>query len=115
MGLLGKADAIGAFSASQRRQLQTPETARTAGRSGGFFFRPAKVCRKRLKSGFNPLVGTGTRFFPERRTQGVLAALGAGLSELFLYPLTGDVLLHLLELPLIERFEYTWDRTDGVE
>ena len=80
-----------------------------------FFFSPAKVCRKRLKSGFNPLVGTGTRFFPERRTQGVLAALGAGLSELFLYPLTGDVLLHLLELPLIERFEYTWDRTDGVE
>ena len=28
---------------------------------------------------------------------------------------TGDVLLHLPELPLIERFEYTWDRADGVE
>ena len=46
-----------------------------------FFFRPAKVCRKRLTSGFNPLAGTGTRFLPERRTQGILAALGVGLFE----------------------------------
>lgn len=28
---------------------------------------------------------------------------------------TGDVLLHLPELPLIERFEYTLDRANGVE
>lgn len=127
MGLLGKADAIGAFSASQRRQLQTPETARTAGRSGGcggacdamplscFFFRPAKVCRKRLTSGFNPLVGTGTLFFPERRTQGVLATLGVGLFEEFCHTIAGGSLLHLPELPLIECFEYTLDRANGVE
>lgn len=29
--------------------------------------------------------------------------------------ITGGVLLCLSELPLIERFEYTWDWTDGVE
>ena len=28
---------------------------------------------------------------------------------------TGDVLLHLPELPLIECFEYTLDRANGVE
>ena len=92
-GFSGKLTPSVLIFASQRRQLQASETARTAGRSGGcggacdamplscFFFRPAKVCRKRLTSGFNPLVGTGTRFFPERRTQGVLAALGVGLFE----------------------------------
>ena len=80
-----------------------------------FFFRPAKVCRKRLTSGFNPLVGTGTRFFPERRTQGVLATLGVGLFEEFCHTIAGGSLLHLPELPLIECFEYTLDRANGVE
>ena len=57
-----------------------------------FFFRPAKVCRKRLTSGFNPLVGTGTRFLPERRTQGVLATLGVGLFEEFCHTTAGGSL-----------------------
>ena len=83
--------------------------------SSCFFFRPAKVCRKRLTSGFNPLAGTGTRFLPERRTQGVLAALGVGLFEELRRTIAGGSLLCLPELPLIERFEYTRDRTDGVE
>ena len=80
-----------------------------------FFFRPAKVCRKRLTSGFNPLAGTGTRFLPERRTQGVLAALGVGLFEELRRTIAGGSLLCLPELSLIERFEYTRDRTNGVE
>ena len=80
-----------------------------------FFFRPAKVCRKRLTSGFNPLAGTGTRFLPERRTQGVPAAMGVGLFEELRRTIAGGSLLCLPELPLIERFEYTRDRTDGVE
>lgn len=80
-----------------------------------FSFRPRKLLRKRLKFALKPLVGTGTRFFPERHTQGVLAALSVGLFEEFHCPLTGDILLYLLELPFIERFDCTLDRTDGVE
>ena len=80
-----------------------------------FFFRPLKSLRKRLTSGFNPLVGTGTLFLPERRTQGVLAALSVGLFEELRRMVTGDVLLRLPELPLIECFEYTLDRANGVE
>src|SRR5699024_8673424 len=80
-----------------------------------FSFRPRKLLRKRLKFALKSLVGTGTRFLPERRTQGVLAALGRRLCEEFCCPLTGGILLHPLELPLIERFEYTGNRTDGIE
>lgn len=42
-------------------------------------------------------------------------ALGVGLFEEFCHTIAGGSLLHLPELPLIECFEYTLDRANGVE
>ena len=42
-------------------------------------------------------------------------ALSIELFEELRRTIAGGSLLCLPELPLIERFEYTWDRTDGVE
>ena len=74
-----------------------------------FSFRPRKFFRKEAKFALTPLGGTRTQLLLERRTQGVLAALGAGLFEELRRAITGGVLLHLSELPLIERFNHTMD------
>ena len=76
---------------------------------------PRKLLRKRLKFVLKPLGAAGTRLFLERRTRGVLSALSIGLFEELRRMVTGDVLIHLPELPLIECFEYTLDRANGVE
>lgn len=122
-GLFGEADTIGSVFVSQRdasfKRLKLPAlrakvvataALTTPGLSPAFSFVPGNS----FENGANSLSNPGTRFCPERRTRGVLAALGGKLFVSFRYLLTGDLLVHLPELPLVVQVYCLLDRADGV-
>ena len=138
---MGKLTPTALFPPVKDASFLTPENARTAGRSdrpGGacgaralscFLLRPriflhprkrfrrqlGKRPRKRPKSALQGRRGIHPRILSQRRTQGVLGASAGGFRQTLRRPLTVGVLLHLPELPLVERFHRRLDGADGVE